>query len=314
MNHIMLQIGVIFLSILFMGCEDKDKNKSIPKPVQEVVKDLYQVKKYESEKKEVKVEAPIVTPVEFPEPAGLFREQKARILRGKRQLGSRKKEENNLKVTRFRLQDEDYRQWEPFLAEDKSTLPVDRTRILTADMRIGALLEDNVNSQISGRVIAIVDRDVLSPNGKMILLPAYTKIICGYEGLDQTGETRLSVHCTRALRPDGVSIILTNASSSDQMGRTGLIGEVDNRTFERYGGAFIISGISALAQSGVSQTQAPWLNNTANTLSNNLGQVTMEVIKQNIDLRPIITIKAGSRIQIIPQTDIVLRKPVKEKT
>jgi type IV secretion system protein VirB10 len=313
----MLKPALIFSMVfLISGCEDESLQKEAAlKPVQELDKKLYAIKiptpKPQPTAELPKIEEiPATTPVEFPLPIALIREEEAKILRGKRQQVFRASlQVKSSKMSRFRLQDEDYQQWEPLLPQDKSTLPVDRSRILTTDMRINAILEDNINSQIPGRVIAIVDRDVLSPNGQYILLPAYTKIICGYEGLDQTGETRLPIACTRALRPDGTSIVLTQAIASDQMGRTGLIGEVDTRTFERYGAAFIVSGISALAQSGVNQNQAPWLNNTANILSNNLGQVTAEVIKQNIDLRPIISIKAGSRIQIIPQTDIVLRKP-----
>jgi type IV secretion system protein VirB10 len=188
--------------------------------------------------------------------------------------------------------------------------PVERSRILTEDTIINSVLEREINSQIPGKAIAIIDRDVLSPNGKYILLPAYTKIICQYEVLSQTGYTRLPVTCTRAIRPDGVSILLSNAISADQMGRTGLIGNVDNRTFERYGSAFILSGIAALAQSGVNTERQSWRNNSSTILSHNLGQVTSEVIKQNVDLRPIITIRAGSKIMIVLNTDIVLRKPI----
>lgn len=325
----MLKLILLLLTLVLMGCDEEQK--SLPsnrsKEVQDLAKNLYALPPEPPlppppaiEEAPLIIEPPIITPVAFPSTEPLLREDRAKVLRGQRQQAAKRVRSNNLDIDSYRLSDPDYKQWDRPLPEDESTFPVDRSRILTADMRIGAVLEDNVNSQIPGRVIAIVDRDVLSPNGKFILLPVYTKIICGYKELAQTGETRLPVACTRAIRPDGASILLTNAIASDQMGRTGFIGDVDNRTFERYGGAFIVSGISALAQTGINQNQGcitqRWVsgaNNAATTLANNLGQVTSEVIKQNIDLRPIITIPAGSRIQIIPQIDIVLRKPVKEK-
>lgn len=305
---------------MIAGCENENQeasdHKNQSKQVQELAKNLYSLPpEPEPEKPEsvINREPPIITPVEFPEPRSLLREEQAIQLRGKRLDSARKRKKEILRqtmLTKYRFNDPDYRQWEKPLNEDKSTFPVDRSRYLTADMRINAVLEDQLNSQIPGRIIAVVDRDVLSANGRYILIPAYTKIICGYEGLEQTGETRLAVSCIRAIRPDGVSILLSNSISSDQMGRTGLIGNIDNRVFERYGGAFIMSALSAIAQSGVTQSQNQGVQNAATTLSNNLGQVTAEVIKKNIDLRPIITIEAGSRIQIIPQTDIVLREPV----
>ena len=177
-------------------------------------------------------------------------------------------------------------------------------------MRINAVLDDDINSQIPGVAIAIVDKPVFSPNNKYILLPVFTKIVCEYQGIEQHGQTRLPMTCTRAIRPDGVSVTLTDAIVADQMGRTGLTGEVDNRTFETYAGAFIMSGISALAQSGVSQNTPAWRGNAQTTFSNNIGQVTADVIQKNISLKPVIYIKAGTRLQIRPKVDIVFKEPI----
>ena len=213
---------------------------------------------------------------------------------------------NNLK---YRFKDQDYGD----LPKDLSTFPVDRSRIITTDMKINAVLDDDLNSQIPGIAIAIVDKPLFSPNNKNILLPVFTKIICEYEGLELQGQTRLPIKCIRAIRPDGVSITLTDAIVADQMGRSGLTGDVDNRTFEIYAGAFIMSGISALAQSGVNQN-APnyptWRSNSQTVFSNNIGQVTADVIRKNIDLRPIVYIKAGTRMQIRPKVDIVFKEPI----
>lgn len=202
------------------------------------------------------------------------------------------------------------------LPKDLSTFPVDRSRIITTDMKINAVLDDDINSQIPGIAIAIVDKPLFSPNNKNILLPVFTKIVCEYEGLELQGQTRLPIKCIRAIRPDGVSITLTDAIVADQMGRSGLTGYVDNRTFEIYAGAFIMSGISALAQSGVNQnapTYPNWRSNSQTVFSNNIGQVTSDVIRKNIDLRPIVYIKAGTRMQIRPRVDIVFKEPILEE-
>jgi type IV secretion system protein VirB10 len=311
--------GLFLLALsLLIGCEDEQQKAHTQKPApiaHKFVPELYALPLAPVVPEVIinKVEDSVKTPVEFAALDPLVREQHAKQLRGRRLNLKRKNHKNEIedsKSIKYRLQDEDYQQWENPLPEDKSTFPVDRSRILTADMRIGAILEDNINSQIAGRVIVIIDKDILSSNGRFILLPAYTRVICGYEGLEQTGDTRLPLVCTRAIRPDGVSLLLTDSIASDQMGRTGLIGKVDNRTFERYGAAFIISGISALGQNSVQPNQPPWVQNSVNTFSNNLSQVTLEAIKKNVDLRPIISIAAGTRIQIIPQTDIVFRKPL----
>jgi type IV secretion system protein VirB10 len=240
-----------------------------------------------------------------------LREEQARNLRGERQHAYRKIRAEKPVISQvpeeWRLEDPDYQQWEPKYDEDKSTYPVDRTRILTADMRIPAILEDSVNSQVPGRLIAVVDRDVYSPNGQKILIPAYSKVICHYTSLSDDNSTRLTAQCKRMICPDGTSVQLTEAQASDQVGRNGLIGNIDYRTLERYGAAFTVALISALAQASSSLSEQPAYNNAASQLSNSLGQVTGKVLEQRLNLTPILTIPGGTRIQIIPNTDIVFR-------
>lgn len=307
-NAKLLALFTAALGMLLTGCNEEAEPSAKAERTSDIAEELYRIPPAPAPV--IREEPAPVTPIRFPPPHALLREQRARSLRGERQARARWSGRVSAlpKPAAFQLEEDDYQQWEP-LPQDQSTLPVNRSRILTADRRIGAILEDSVNSQVPGRVIAIVDRNVLSPNGRFVLLPAYTKIICQYESLAQTGDTRLPLTCTRAIRPDGTSVLLTGAIGGDQMGRTGLIGSVDNRVFERFGAAFILSGISALSQGKGEPSQSHGLRPAVNTVANHLGQVTSELIRQTIDLRPIISIAAGTRIQIIPQTDIILRKP-----
>lgn len=207
----------------------------------------------------------------------------------------------------WKLKDRDYGR--DSLKKDQSTLPVDRYRVITADRYITAVLENSINSQIPGRFIALVERNIYGADGRIALLPKGTRIICEYESLAKVGDTRLRSSCKRALRPDGASILLTDAQAADQVARTGLIGDVDNRLWERYGGAFIISAVSALASLGSTVSDNRQLQGGGFALSQNLGQVTAQVLEQTVDLAPVVTVAAGSRIQIIPATDIWLREP-----
>lgn len=310
----------IVLLCLLTGCWNDDPKPTPPsKQIQVIPKDMYKTKPRPETKSPIVKKEPEqdlgLEDYEFPDKAPLLREQQARTLRGQRQWEAWKQQKfaqkNNPSNSsqRYRNTDPDYLQWQ-LTPADVSTYPVDRSRILTADMRISAVLEDSVNSQVPGRVMAVVDRDILSPNGKYVLLPAYTKIICSYETIDKVGKSRLPVMCKRAIRPDGVSILLTEAQAADQMGRSGLVGEVDNRTWQKYGAAFIVASISALSQMAGNRSTHNGVNNAANTFSQNLGQVTARILDEYLDLAPVITIAAGSRIQIIPENDIYLRAPV----
>ena len=313
-----LRFALVLLPIFLTGCWDDEPEPTTPQQLQVIPKDMYTTKPRPEPKAPIAQKEPAqdlgLDNYDFPDQAPLLREQQARTLRGQRQRDAWQQEQlskRNAKPNtpaKYRNTDPDYQQWEP-TPEDRSTLPVDRSRILTADMRISAVLEDSVNSQVPGRVMAVVDRDILSPNGKYVLLPAYTKIICKYESIDKVGKSRLPVMCKRAIRPDGVSIMLTEATAADQMGRSGLVGEVDNRMWQKYGAAFTMASISALSQMAGNSSTHDGVNNVADAFSKDLGQVTARVLDEYLDLAPIVTIAAGSRIQIVPENDIYLRTP-----
>lgn len=310
----MKRITLILLILLLTGCEDKPETKEPVKrePISMPNEFRYQEKPKVVEQPKI-VEAEVLAEEEWQQAESKNRNielsKKSAQLREERKAASVALFENHKKSeepVKYQLTDKDYSP----LPQDLSTLPIDRSRTITTDMRINAVLDDDINSQIPGVAIAIVDKPVLSPNNKYILLPVFTKIICEYKGIEQHGQTRLPMTCTRAIRPDGVSVTLTDAIVADQMGRTGLTGEVDNRTFETYAGAFIMSGISALAQSGVKPNAPAWRGNAQTTFSNNIGQVTADVIQKNISLKPVIYIKAGTRLQIRPKVDIVFKEPI----
>lgn len=212
-----------------------------------------------------------------------------------------------LQDPRYRLNDPDYSR--DNMGKDISTLMVDRHRALTADRRIPAILENSINSQIPGPFIAIVDSHVFGTNGRAPLFPKGTRIICEYESLVRVGDTRLPASCSRAIRPDGAEVVLTGAIAADQIGKIGLVGMVDNRNFERYAGAFGVSLISAATAGVVSLDDSTFAKTAAIGAALSAGQLSAKILDENIDIQPIMTIAAGSRILIIPKTDVWLRKP-----
>jgi type IV secretion system protein VirB10 len=206
--------------------------------------------------------------------------------------------------------DPHYRQWDQRTLEDKFTYPVDRRWVLTADRYISGLLETEINSEVPGRVTLVISRPVFAAEGWHVIFPQYTKIICEYQSLKKVSDKRLTLKCLRAIRPDGSSLLFTQAYGADAMGRNGLVGDIDYRTAERYGSAFVLAGIASLAGAGTNVSSNPILAQGAQNLSQNMGEVTAKVLDQNIDLAPLLTIEKGTLIHIRPQTDIWLREPI----
>lgn len=314
-----LLVSGLLVCLLATGCQEDTPSNPMPqKPSQKLSVELHQFKIPEpvlSKTPEEPIPPPLsLEEVTLPSAKPLLREQVARRLRGIRGESVYQRDHLSTKssLEKVIFKDEDYQA--QGLVSDISSYPVDRTRMLTSETRLSAVLEDSINSQIPGRAIAVIDRDILSSNGRSILIPAYSKIICHYEPLNKQGQTRLALKCGRILRPDGVSILLTSAQAADQMGRSGVIGEIDYKLFERYGGAFILSGISALAQAGSGMTKSRAVDQGVTNLSQNLAQITAQFLEEAVDVKPVITIAAGTRIQIIPEMDILLKKPKLIKT
>ena len=124
----------------------------------------------------------------------------------------------------------------------------------------------------------------------------------------EQGQSRLAIVWTRLLRPDGAHIVLHGLPAADQMGRTGMIGDIDSRIFERYGAPSLLSAINALSAAAAQTATGP-LVVIQNDLKDQLGEVTARIVDERLKLEPIITLAAGARLYILPTHDLWLREP-----
>jgi hypothetical protein len=218
-----------------------------------------------------------------------------------------------------RVADQDYA--EAGLPGIVSTFPVDRTRVITADRYIPAVLENTINSQLPGRAIAVVERHVYGSDGRSILIPAGSRAIGRYGSMAKLGEARLAISWSRIIRPDGVSINI-DTQAADIMGQTGLPGDLDSRFFEKYGSSLLTSVIAAAgdwalngssttvtgALGGATQVQSGRAR-AANRLGNDLDQLGQRMVLENVNIQPVLTVPQGTRLNIVPTEDIWLRDP-----
>ena len=191
------------------------------------------------------------------------------------------------------------------IANTKASYPVDFSRTFTADRRISAILIEDIDSTLGGKVTAQIENNIYAAHGTNILIPIGSKAIGFYKPLERIGKSRLQIIWTRIITPLGVNIII-NAELSDAMGRSGLAGTIDSKFFDRYGLAILVSTVSAIAQASVnvnSQRQAVFVNTYGKELSN----LSAKILEEQIDIKPSIKIPAGSRILISPTQDIWFR-------
>lgn len=201
-----------------------------------------------------------------------------------------------------------------------STFPVDRSRVITADRYIPAVLENTLNSQLGGRAIAVIERHVYGSDGRMVLLPAGSRVIGEFGPLGRPGESRLGVTWHRILRPDGVSINIED-QAADSMGRTGLPGDLDERFFEKYGSSLLVSAISAVTTAAVGGDSTSIISNgtviernsarqkATDQFTEDLSALGRQMVADSVDLRPVLTVAQGTRLVVVPTEDIWLRDP-----
>lgn len=192
------------------------------------------------------------------------------------------------------------------IAKDLSTFPVDLERTITADRYIDCVLVDFVNSMLEGRVTCQIEKNIYGYHGRKILIPAGSKAMGTHGVLKKVGDERFNITWNRILRPDGVNIKITKGFTADRVGATGIEGEVDNRNTEKYGGAVLTSTISALAQMAI-PTENTIQNQVIQSYGTDIGQVTAAMLNDSINIKPFATVPMGTRIKIIPTTDIWLK-------
>lgn len=201
-----------------------------------------------------------------------------------------------------------------------STRPTDMARVLTPDKPISAVISVPIDTRVANNAIAMVDRDVYGNNGRTIVIPRGSKLV----GKVSAGDTRVIVAWNQLIRPDGARFLLI-AASGDQMGKGGIPGRVNERLWERYRSqllsAFVKSGIAAglkpkkssnATGNGTISTSENWQSIANEEIKQSLDTISEDYFQRKINIPVQITIAAGTRITIWPETDLRL-KPIGEK-
>ncbi|MFZ3583787.1 TrbI/VirB10 family protein [Loktanella sp. DJP18] len=199
-----------------------------------------------------------------------------------------------------------------------ASLPVDRSKILTADRVIKAVLDTPVSNVMCGKVVAIVESDVYSATSAVPLIAAGSRIIgeCG----EFIGK-RAGVAWNRIITTDGRSISFElPADTRDASGVGGAVGRTYSSSFDRYGLPIISTIIDASAgviMAVFGEDEKVVVDANGNTISeksaNNEGirivtgearGTAQDIIKDIQDVRRISVIPKGSRIDIEISEDI----------
>ncbi|WP_338447541.1 TrbI/VirB10 family protein [Pelagerythrobacter marensis] len=166
---------------------------------------------------------------------------------------------------------------------------------VTQGTLIPAVLETAIDTNVPGFVRAVVSQDVRSFDGTRVLVPRSSRLVGQYQSGVQGGQKRAYVIWTRLIRPDGASVNLASPAIGFD-GTTGLEGDVDNRFFQRFGSALLLSvvgGLSALGSGG------------ASVVLGGAGQSAAGVAaQQDSQIGPTIRVRQGEPIRVFTARDL----------
>lgn len=179
------------------------------------------------------------------------------------------------------------------IASTEAGLPVDRSKILTSDRVIKAVLDTPFSNVLCGKVVAVVESDVYSATSAQPLIQAGSRVIgrCG-----ELVKERAGIVWERILTVDGRSITLAgeNSMTRDASGLGGALGRVYRTPYDRYILPIFGTGVDVAAGA----IQATYGEDEEQTVTET-GQVVQKTSARNEGIRTATTAVQGTAKQII---------------
>lgn len=181
----------------------------------------------------------------------------------------------------------------------------DRNYLITSSTALDATLDTAIDSSEPGIIKATLTKDVFSDNNQVKLLERGSQVDGQYSGSVKPGNAKLFVIWTRIRTPNGVWINI-DSPGADALGRSGMSGQVDNRFWDRFGAAFLLSifkDTSAYARNRVQNNG----NSNQLTLDNSGNAINTSVEKRlevDANIPPVLTKNQGDHIQIMVARDL----------
>ena len=181
-------------------------------------------------------------------------------------------------------------------------LPTQRL-LLPKGAFIDCTLETAIDSSLPGMTTCVTATDTFGVDGTTVLLERGSKLVGETKGEVQQGVARVFVLWSEARTPTGVMIPLASPGT-DELGRSGLQGEVNRHFFERFGAAILISVIDGVVQ-GAAQSSGD--GNSVIYNPSTSSDIMTEVLKSTVNIRPTVTKRNGDRIQVLVARDLDFR-------
>lgn len=170
---------------------------------------------------------------------------------------------------------------------------------------IDAQLETAINTDLPGQIRAIVSGPLYAEQGRDVLLTTGSRLIGTYNSAVQKGQVRVFAIWNRAIRPDGVEIVL-DSNATDALGRSGIVGETDNHFVQVFGTSVLLSIIGAgTSVVGVSSdTRYNSADEYRRQVQQSFGRTADQLLAPYGHIAPTNTVRQGERIKVFLNRDL----------
>jgi type IV secretion system protein VirB10 len=177
--------------------------------------------------------------------------------------------------------------------------------MLTMGTMIPCTLQTAIDSQLAGYVKCVLPQDVRSTTGNVVLLDRGTTVVGEIgRGLVQ-GQDRVFVLWDRAETPDH-AIIELSSPGTDELGRAGLPGRVNNHWWERFGSAILLSVIQGGLQTGTALAANSGSSGGTffNSFQSNGTNISDTALQATINIPPTLEKNQGDNVAIFVARDL----------
>src|SRR6185312_8746057 len=186
------------------------------------------------------------------------------------------------------------------------TLLPTRRLLLPKGAFIDCTLQTAIDSTLPGMTTCVTATDTYSADGTVVLLERGTQLVGETRGQVAQGAARIFVLWSEARTPTGVLVPLASPGT-DELGRSGLPGQVDRHFWDRFGAAILLSIVNGAVQAGVQAASSG--NNSGAVIVNPSAttDVMTEVLRSTVSITPTVTKQQGDRIQVLVARDVDFR-------
>lgn len=198
------------------------------------------------------------------------------------------------------------------LGGESATVMQNPDMVITEGTIIPCTLQTAIDSELPSMVTCVVPIDIRGATGNVVLLDAGTKIVGQIQSGLLQGQNRVFVDWTRAETPDHV-IVTLDSPGTDELGRGGLPGAVNNHFWDRFGGALMLTLVQGGLDAATIEAAGSGNNNSTTNQAalgfvyaaqSNGQSVANTALENTINIPPTLTKNQGETVALIVAHDL----------